>query len=57
MGVATLRRAREVLLLVSGEGKRDALNALRRGQPDRQWPVTSLVDHPALTVIADGRLR
>ena len=57
MGVATLRRAREVLLLVSGEGKRDALNALRRGQPDRQWPVTSLVDNPALTVIADGRLR
>jgi glucosamine-6-phosphate deaminase len=57
MGVATLRRAREVLLLVSGDGKRDALDALRRGRPDHQWPVTSLIDHPALTVIADGRLR
>lgn len=57
MGIATLRSARQVLLLVSGETKRKALQALLDGYPDPQWPVTSLLDHPALTVIADERLR
>jgi glucosamine-6-phosphate deaminase len=57
MGIETLRRAREVVLLVRGDAKRDALRALRKEQPDPQWPVTSLLDHPALTVIVEGRLR
>lgn len=57
MGVATLRAARRVLLLVSGESKRQAFAALERGLPDRQWPVTSLLDHPDLIVVVDERLR
>jgi glucosamine-6-phosphate deaminase len=57
LGIGTLRRAREILLLVCGEGKRQALQALRNAQPDPDWPVTSLLDHPAVTVIADGALR
>jgi glucosamine-6-phosphate deaminase len=57
MGIGTVRSAREILLLVSGEAKREALRALRNGRPDPQWPVTSLLDHPALTVIADSGLR
>ncbi len=57
MGIATLIRAREVLLLVHGQSKGDALQALLQGDPDPSWPVTSLLEHPALTVIADGRLR
>jgi glucosamine-6-phosphate deaminase len=57
MGIATLRSARQVLLLVSGETKRTALQALLSGYPDPQWPVTSLLDHPALMVIADEGLR
>jgi glucosamine-6-phosphate deaminase len=57
MGIGTIRRARKILLLVCGEAKRAALQALRNGQPDPQWPVTSLLDHPALTVVADARLR
>jgi glucosamine-6-phosphate deaminase len=57
MGIGTLRGAREILLLVSGEAKRDALQALRNGQPTPRWPVTSLLDHPALTVLADADLR
>ncbi|HVW69644.1 MAG TPA: glucosamine-6-phosphate deaminase [Steroidobacteraceae bacterium] len=57
MGVATLRAARRILLLVSGESKRKALQALRRGIADRAWPVTSLVDHPDLTVLSDAQLR
>lgn len=57
MGVATLRDASEILLLVSGESKKSALQALLRGTPDLGWPVTSLADHPALTVLSDARLR
>jgi glucosamine-6-phosphate deaminase len=57
MGVATIRAAREILLLVAGEGKRSALEALCRGRPDPRWPVTSLLDHPALTVVSESRLR
>lgn len=56
MGIGTLRQARRILLLVSGESKREALRALRLGIPDRHWPVTSLSGHPCLTVIADRRL-
>lgn len=57
MGIATLREARAILLLVAGASKRNALEALRRGDPDLGWPVTSLVDHPNLTVVADAQLR
>jgi|SRR5579872_2762226 len=57
MGVGTIRAARQVLLLVVGEAKRPALAALRRGIPDAQWPVTSLLDHPDLTVMCDAILR
>jgi glucosamine-6-phosphate deaminase len=56
MGIGTLRGAREILLLVRGAAKREALRALRNGRPDPRWPVTSLLDHPALTVIAEGGL-
>ncbi|MBS0418386.1 MAG: glucosamine-6-phosphate deaminase [Proteobacteria bacterium] len=57
MGIGTLSGAREILLLVSGQSKADALQALLQGRPDLMWPVTSLLGHPRLTVIADGRLR
>lgn len=57
MGIGTLSRAREVLLLVHGESKGDALQALLHGRPDSSWPVTSLLEHPALTVIAQRCLR
>jgi glucosamine-6-phosphate deaminase len=56
MGVATIRAARAVLLLVIGEGKAAALAALRAGRPDPAWPVTALLGHPRLTVLADQRL-
>jgi glucosamine-6-phosphate deaminase len=57
MGIATLRRARGVLLLVAGESKRNALQALRRGVADAAWPVTSLLGHPNLTVVAEAGLQ
>ncbi len=57
MGIATLRAARALLLLVMGEGKAAALRALLAGRPDPAWPVTALLGHPDLTVLADRRLQ
>ena len=57
MGIATLRQARHLLLLVSGAAKRNALKALMRGAADPGWAVTSLIGHAGLTVIASGQLR
>jgi glucosamine-6-phosphate deaminase len=51
MGIATILRARAILLLVAGESKRTALTVLLRGIADVTWPATSLYDHPALTVL------
>ncbi|MDQ0473662.1 glucosamine-6-phosphate deaminase [Labrys wisconsinensis] len=57
MGVATLREARSVLLLASGSGKRAAMAALLAGRGDPDWPVTSMLTHPDLLVLAEERLR
>ena len=57
MGVATIREARRILLLVCGTAKAAALNALLRGSADPRWPVTSLLDHPHLQVMAEAALR
>lgn len=57
MGIATIRQARAILLLVAGVAKQAALGALRRGVPDPLWPVTSLIGHADVTVICEARLR
>jgi len=57
MGVATIREARRILLLVSGRAKQPALDALLRGTADARWPVTSLLGHPQMQVLADVALR
>ncbi len=57
MGIPAIRGAAAVLLLVAGASKHAALAALLRGVPDRRWPVTSLIGHPGLTLIADSGLR
>ena len=53
MGLRTLREARSILLLVAGAGKEAGLAALRADAPDPIWPVTALLDHPNLVVLAD----
>lgn len=57
MGIATIRAARSILLLVSGSNKAAAIAALLRGTPDPAWPVTAVLDHPRLTVLGDRKLR
>jgi len=56
MGIKTLRSARKVLLLCAGESKRQALAALLAGRQDSAWPVTSLLGHKDLSIVAEAAL-
>lgn len=56
MGLATLRRARAVMLLAAGGGKEAAMAALLGGRPDPAWPVTAILDHPDAVVLAEAGL-
>lgn len=53
MGIRTIRAARAILLLVAGTGKSAGLAALLAGRHDTSWPVTGILDHPDLIVLAD----
>ena len=54
VGLRTLRSARELLMLVTGAAKADALHAMLAGEPSENCPASLLRDHPRLTVVADG---
>ena len=51
MGIKTLLEARHIVLLIAGTHKESAQAALRAGIADVDWPVTSLLAHPSLTLI------
>ncbi|MDI3270668.1 MAG: glucosamine-6-phosphate deaminase [Bacillota bacterium] len=53
MGLGTIREARHILLLASGPSKREAIQALRKGEPDPQWPATCLWLHDHVDVMVD----
>ncbi len=54
MGLETIRDAREIVILATGESKAAALRALLSGTPDpERWPCTLLAEHPALTLLLD----
>jgi glucosamine-6-phosphate deaminase len=54
VGLRTLRAAREIILLASGEEKAEALHAMLEGPAGPHAPASLLRDHPALTVICDA---
>ena len=51
LGIRTLLEARHILLLIAGAHKQAARDALYRGVEDLDWPVTSLLRHPRVTMI------
>jgi glucosamine-6-phosphate deaminase len=51
MGIKTVLESRHILLLIAGTHKEAARAAFYTGTPDADWPVTSLLAHPSLTVI------
>jgi glucosamine-6-phosphate deaminase len=57
VGISTIVAAREILLLVAGDAKAPALAAFRSGIPDPQWPVTALLAHRNITVLAAAELQ
>lgn len=54
MGVATIMRARRILLLASGANKARVVKALQGSMIDPEIPATILAAHNDVTVIADA---
>lgn len=53
MGLGTIRSARALVVLATGESKATAVRALVHGPEDPDWPCSFLGRHPDLTVLAD----
>ncbi|MED3622979.1 glucosamine-6-phosphate deaminase [Bacillus thermocopriae] len=53
MGIATIMKSKEILLLVSGESKNDAMHKLWNGEVTESFPASILKNHPYVTIIAD----
>ncbi len=51
MGIKTVLESRHVLLLIAGSHKETARAAVFGGVADSDWPVTSLLAHPSVTII------
>ena len=52
-GVATILRARRLLLVARGKSKAQAIAQLVSGEVSDCWPVTFLASHPDLVVVCD----
>lgn len=53
MGIATIMKSKEILLLVSGESKNAAVQELLNGEVTEEFPASILKNHPGVTIIAD----
>ncbi len=53
MGIATIMKSKEILLLVSGESKKEAIGKLLNGNVTESFPASVLKNHPYVTIIAD----
>ncbi len=54
MGMATILKARRILLLVSGAGKREALRGTLHGPVTTHLPASFLQLHPQVEIICDA---
>jgi glucosamine-6-phosphate deaminase len=54
VGLRTIAGARELLMLVSGRAKAEALREMFEGEQSPACPASLLRDHPRLTVICDS---
>jgi glucosamine-6-phosphate deaminase len=53
MGIGTIRAARRILVLATGDSKATAVQRLVQGPDDPHWPCSFLHTHPNLDLIAD----
>jgi glucosamine-6-phosphate deaminase len=55
MGISTILKSREILLLVSGESKKEAMKQLLCDGISESFPASILQCHPHVTIIADAK--
>ena len=53
MGIATIMKAKKVLLVATGENKADAVKAMIQGKPTVDCPASALQDHADVVVVLD----
>lgn len=53
MGIQTIMRAKEIILLASGKSKAEAVARLLTGEASESFPASVLLTHPNVTVIID----
>ncbi|MCM3570904.1 glucosamine-6-phosphate deaminase [Neobacillus mesonae] len=53
MGISTIMKSKEILLLVSGENKNEAMHKLVGSEENENFPASVLKNHPSVTIIAD----
>ncbi len=53
MGIETIMESKEILMLVSGANKKEALDRLLNGEVTEDFPASILQQHDHVTVIAD----
>ncbi|RXJ02549.1 glucosamine-6-phosphate deaminase [Anaerobacillus alkaliphilus] len=53
MGIQSILKSKEILLLVSGENKAEAVKRLLTDDVDSNFPASALKKHPRVTIIAD----
>lgn len=51
LGIKNILSAKKILLLISGKKKEIPLQKLLKKKVDKNFPVTSLINHPNLTII------
>jgi glucosamine-6-phosphate deaminase len=56
MGIATILESRAIVLLASGNHKRDALARLRSGEVSEDFPASALWKHENVHVLVDQRI-
>ncbi|WP_270179778.1 glucosamine-6-phosphate deaminase [Alkalihalobacillus sp. CinArs1] len=56
MGLQTMMESREILLVISGEGKADAYRKFLETEKMEDFPASVLKGHPNLTVIVDEKM-
>ncbi|KRF64515.1 glucosamine-6-phosphate deaminase [Bacillus sp. Soil768D1] len=55
MGIATIMKSKEILLLISGEAKAETLKKLIHGEITEEFPASILKKHNNVTIIADQK--
>jgi len=53
MGLGSIMKAKKIVLIATGQNKAEAIKHLVNDEPNTDWPVTVLKNHPDVTIIID----